>query len=72
MRGGIPLANGDVQLQHPPPWAFPLWNQHDVPRNSTDQMLRSASQAIDQAMAHLWEVKVKFVHVSLSVDRRKI
>lgn len=71
-RGGIPLANGDVQLQRPPPWAFPLWNQHDVPRNSTDQMLRSASQAIDQAMAHLWEVKVKFVHVSLSVDRRNV
>lgn len=71
-RGGIPLANGDVQLQRPPPWAFPLWNQHDVQRNSTDQMLRSASQAIDQAMAHLWEAKVKFVHVSLSVDHQSV
>jgi phosphatidylinositol 4-kinase len=71
-RGGIPLANGDVQLQRPPPWAFPLWNQHDAQRNSTDQMLRSASQAIDQAMTHLWETKVKFVHVSLSVDHRSV
>ncbi|GLJ36817.1 hypothetical protein SUGI_0742710 [Cryptomeria japonica] len=69
-RGGIPLANGDVHLQRPPPWAFPLWNQQDVHRNSTDQMLRSASQAIDQAMTNLWETKVKFVHVSLSVNQQ--
>ena len=71
-RGGIPLANGDVELQRPPPWAFPLWNQHDAPQNSTDQILRSASQSIDQAMVHLWEAKVKFVHVSLSVDSQNI
>ncbi|KAH9311814.1 hypothetical protein KI387_026849, partial [Taxus chinensis] len=69
-RGGIPLANGDVHLQRPPPWAFPLWNHQDVQHNSTDQMLRSASQAIDQAMTNLWEAKVKFVHVSLSVDKQ--
>ena len=30
-------------------------------------MLRAASQAIDRAMTHLWETKVKFVHVGLSV-----
>ncbi|ERN05182.1 phosphatidylinositol 4-kinase beta 1 [Amborella trichopoda] len=65
-RGGIPLANGDAQLQKPPPWAYPL---QDVHHNGTDQMLRSASQAIDQAMAHLWEAKVKFVHVSLSLEK---
>ena len=61
-----------MQLQCPPPWEFPLWNQHDVKHDSTNQMLRSGSQAIDQVMAHLWEAKVKFVHVSLSVVRRKI
>ncbi|CAN6466485.1 unnamed protein product [Victoria cruziana] len=69
-RGGIPLANGDVQLQKPPPWAYPLWNSQDVHHTSTDQMLRSASLAIDQAMTHLWEAKVKFVHVSLSVGKQ--
>eukprot|EP00252_Welwitschia_mirabilis_P027329 TRINITY_DN9356_c0_g2_i1.p1 TRINITY_DN9356_c0_g2~~TRINITY_DN9356_c0_g2_i1.p1 ORF type:complete len:1022 (-),score=253.54 TRINITY_DN9356_c0_g2_i1:426-3416(-) len=69
-RGGIPLANGDVQLHRPPPWAFPLWNQHDTRLSGTDQMLRSASQAIDQAMSHLWEARVKFVHVSLSVQKQ--
>ena len=35
-------------------------------------MLRSSFQSIDQAMAHPWEAKVKFVHVSLSVDRRNV
>ncbi|XP_068652353.1 phosphatidylinositol 4-kinase beta 1-like isoform X2 [Aristolochia californica] len=66
-RGGIPLANGDVQLTKPPPWAYPLWNSHDAYHSGTDRLSRSASQAIDQAMAQLWEAKVKFVHVSLSV-----
>lgn len=35
-------------------------------------MSTSASQAIDQAMAHIWEAKVKFVHVSLSVEKQPI
>ena len=29
---------------------------------------RSTSEVIDQAMAHLWEAKVKLVHVTLSVE----
>lgn len=70
-RKGIPLANGDVQLQRPPPWAYPVWNQTNRQRNNTDAMLRAASQAIDRAMTHLWETKVKFVHVSLSVTERR-
>lgn len=65
--GGIPLANGDVQLQRPPPWAYPVWSQSKMQHNNTDTMLRAASQAIDRAMTHLWETKVKFVHVGLSV-----
>ncbi|KAF6170481.1 hypothetical protein GIB67_031889 [Kingdonia uniflora] len=70
-RGGIPLANGDAQLPKPPPWAYPLWSSQDVYLNgTTDRMLRSTSQAIDQAMAHLWETKVKFVHVSLSAEKQ--
>eukprot|EP00250_Pteridium_aquilinum_P015981 c22872_g1_i3 orf=1049-4555(+) len=67
-QGGIPLANGDVQLQRPPPWAYPVWNQSKMQHNNTDSMLRAASQAIDRAMTHLWETKVKFVHVGLSVS----
>ncbi|MCL7045732.1 hypothetical protein MKW94_005900 [Papaver nudicaule] len=66
-RGGIPLANGDAQLPKPPPWAYPLWSPQDVNSNGTD--LRSASQAIDHAMTHLWETKVKFVNVSLAVEK---
>ncbi|OVA16344.1 Phosphatidylinositol 3-/4-kinase [Macleaya cordata] len=68
-RGGIPLANGDAQLPKPPPWAYPLWSPQDVNSNGTDRMLRSTSQAIDHAMAHLWEAKVKFVNVSLSIEK---
>jgi len=64
------LANGDAQLPKPPPWAYPLWNQFDIHRIETDRMLRSTSQAIDRAMAQLWEAKVKFVNVSLSVEKR--
>lgn len=67
-QGGIPLANGDVQLQRPPPWAYPVWNQSKMQHNNTDSMLRAASQAIDRAMTQLWETKVKFVHVGLSVS----
>ena len=69
-KGGIPLANGDAQLPKPPPWAYPIWSQFDIHRIETDRMLRSTSQAIDRAMAHLWEAKVKFVNVSLSVEKR--
>lgn len=68
-KGGIPLANGDAQLPKPPPWAYPLWSQFDVHGDETDRMLRSTSQAIDKAMAQLWEAKVKFVNVSLSVQK---
>lgn len=69
VKGGIPLANGDVQLQRPPPWAYPL--QPDVQQPNTQQLLRSASKAIDIAMAHLWESKLKVVDVSFSVQPRK-
>ncbi|KAH7415708.1 hypothetical protein KP509_14G057500 [Ceratopteris richardii] len=68
---GIPLANGDVQLPKPPPWAYPVWNQSKMQHNNTDAMLRAASQAIDRAMTHLWETKVKFVHVGLSVSENR-
>lgn len=64
-KGGIPLANGDVLLPKPPPWAYPLWTGQD---NHNDRMSRSASQAIDQAMAQLWDAKVKFVRVNFSVE----
>lgn len=68
VKGGIPLANGDAQLQRPPPWAYPL--QPDVQQPNTQQLLRSASKAIDRAMAHLWESKLKVVDVSFSVQPR--
>lgn len=67
-KGGIPLANGDAFLQKPPPWACPLWTTHEVYRDINDQMSRSTAQAIDRAMTHASEVKVKFVSVSLSVE----
>lgn len=57
-------------MPKPPPWAYPLWTAQEVYRNSNDRMSRSTSQAIDQAMAHLWEAKVKFVQVSFSVENR--
>ncbi|XP_008795239.2 phosphatidylinositol 4-kinase beta 1 isoform X2 [Phoenix dactylifera] len=69
-KGGIPLANGDAQLPKPPPWAYPLWRQYDMHQNVTDRMLMSTSQAIDQAMTQLWEAKVKFVHVSFSIEKQ--
>jgi phosphatidylinositol 4-kinase len=68
-KGGIPLANGDAQLQRPPPWAYPL--QPDIQQPNTQQLLRSASKAIDLAMTHLWETKLKVVDVSFSVQARK-
>ncbi|KAG6476772.1 hypothetical protein ZIOFF_066020 [Zingiber officinale] len=71
-RGGIPLANGDAQLPKPPPWAYPLWSQSDTYNYNGDGMLKSTSQAIDQAMTRLWEAKVKYVHVSLSVEKKLV
>ncbi|CAH9120216.1 unnamed protein product [Cuscuta europaea] len=67
-KGGIPLANGDVLLPKPPPWACPQWTGHDTYHSAHDRMSRSTSQAIDQAMTQLWEAKVKFVCVNLSVE----
>ncbi|XP_062096630.1 phosphatidylinositol 4-kinase beta 1-like [Humulus lupulus] len=69
-RGGIPLANGDALLPKPPPWAYPLWTVQEVYRNSNDRMSSSTAQAIDQAMAHMSEAKVKFVNVKLSLEKR--
>ncbi|KAL3584281.1 hypothetical protein D5086_015342 [Populus alba] len=69
-RGGIPLANGDAFLQKPPPWAYPLWTAQEVYRNSSDRMSRSTAEAIDQAMSHSSEMKMKFVSVSLSVEKQ--
>lgn len=68
-KGGIPLANGNVQLPKPPPWAYPLWSRHETQNYETERMLNSTSQVIDQAMAQLWEAKVKFVNVSFSIEK---
>jgi phosphatidylinositol 4-kinase B len=68
-KGGIPLANRDVQLPKPPPWAYPLWSRHESTNYDSNQMLKSTSQAIDQAMAHLWEAKVSFVTVGFSIEK---
>lgn len=68
-KGGIPLANGDVFLQKPPPWACPVWNGQDMYHSGYDsRMSRSTSQAIDQAMTQFREAKVKFVRVNLSLE----
>ncbi|XP_052196244.1 phosphatidylinositol 4-kinase beta 1 [Diospyros lotus] len=67
-KGGIPLANGDALLPKPPPWAYPLWTAQEIYHSGYDRMSRSTSQAIDQAMAQLWDARVKFVDVSLSVE----
>lgn len=69
-RGGIPLANGDAFLHKPPPWAYPLWTAQEVYRNSTDRMSISTAQAIDQAMTHKPDTKLKFVNVSFSVEKQ--
>ncbi|KMZ63584.1 Phosphatidylinositol 4-kinase beta 1 [Zostera marina] len=74
-RGGIPLANGDAQLPKPPPWAYPLSKQRDINidgSHDTERMLKSTSDAIDQAMSHLWETRIKFVHVSLTVEKQSL
>ncbi|XP_078156587.1 phosphatidylinositol 4-kinase beta 1-like isoform X2 [Carex rostrata] len=68
-KGGIPLANGDVQLPKPPPWAYPLWSRHESTNYDSNHMLKSTSQAIDQAMAHMWEAKVNFVTVGFSIEK---
>ncbi|KAL8166301.1 hypothetical protein V2J09_007800 [Rumex salicifolius] len=68
-RGGIPLANGDALLPKPPPWAYPLGTAHGDYHND-NRMSGSASQAIDRAMDHIWETRVKFVSVNLSVEER--
>ncbi|GER29308.1 phosphatidylinositol 4-kinase [Striga asiatica] len=69
-RGGIPLANRDALLPKPPPWAYPLWTGQDMYHSGYDRMSRSTSDAIDQAMAQLWDAKVKFVHVNFSVEKQ--
>ncbi|XWS33160.1 hypothetical protein CRYUN_Cryun22dG0055300 [Craigia yunnanensis] len=71
-RGGIPLANGDALLPKPPPWAYPLWTAQEVYRNSSDRMSSSTAQAIDQAMTHKSEAKVKFINVSFSVEKQSV
>lgn len=69
-KGGIPLANGDALLPKPPPWAYPLRTGQDMYHSGYDRMSRSTSEAIDQAMAQLWEAKVKFVRVNFSVEEQ--
>lgn len=63
------MANGDALLPKPPPWAYPLWTGQDMYHNGSDRMSSSTSEAIDHAMAQLWEPKVKFVHVNFSVEK---
>ncbi|KAL2342922.1 hypothetical protein Fmac_004207 [Flemingia macrophylla] len=67
-QGGIPLANGDALLQKPPPWAYPLQTAQEVYRNSNDRMSSSTAHAIDQAMTHVSEAKIKFVSANLYVE----
>ncbi|KAK7358828.1 hypothetical protein VNO77_00768 [Canavalia gladiata] len=67
-QGGIPLANGDALLQKPPPWAYPLQTAQEVYRNSNDRMSSSTAHAIDQAMAHVSEAKIKFVSLNFSLE----
>jgi len=62
------LANGDALLQRPPPWAYPLRTAQEVYRNSNDRMSSSTAHAIDQAMTHVSEAKIKFVSVNLSAE----
>lgn len=69
-KGGIPVANGDAFLPKPPPWAYPLAGQDRY--GGYDRMSRSASDAIDQAMAQLWDAKAKVVHITLSVEKQQL
>lgn len=64
------MANGDALLQKPPPWAYPLWTVQEVYRNSNDRMSSSTAHAIDQAMTHTSEAKVKFVTVKISMEKK--
>lgn len=60
-------------MPKPPPWAYPLSKQRDINidgSHGTERMLKSTSDAIDQAMSHLWETRIKFVHVSLTVEKQ--
>ncbi|KAL6521453.1 hypothetical protein OROGR_018022 [Orobanche gracilis] len=68
-RGGIPLANGDALLPKPPPWAYPLSAGQDMCHSGYDRMSRATSEAIDQAMAQMWDAKVRFVHVNFYVEK---
>ncbi|KAG9138366.1 hypothetical protein Leryth_001555 [Lithospermum erythrorhizon] len=67
-KGGIPLANGDAFLPKPPPWAYPLGIGQDMYHSGYEGISGSTSQAFDQAMAQIFEAKVKSVHVNLSVE----
>ncbi|CAM8884087.1 unnamed protein product [Rhodiola kirilowii] len=69
-KGGIPLANGDAISPRPPPWAYPLKNTQETYRNSHDRMSSSTSLAIDQAMAHMRDAKIKFVNVNFTVEKK--
>jgi len=64
------LANGDALLQRPPPWAYPLRTAQEVYRNSNDRMSSSTAHAIDQAMTHVSESKIKFVSVNISTEKQ--
>jgi len=55
-------------MQRPPPWAYPLRTAQEVYRNSNDRMSSSTAHAIDQAMTHISEAKIKFVSVNLSTE----
>lgn len=55
-------------MPKPPPWAYPLAGQDRY--GGYDRMSRSASDAIDQAMAQLWDAKAKVVHLTLSVEKQ--
>lgn len=55
-------------MPKPPPWAYPLAGQDRY--GGYDRMSRSASDAIDQAMAQLWDAKAKVVHLTLSVENQ--
>ncbi|KAL9329755.1 hypothetical protein ACSQ67_004758 [Phaseolus vulgaris] len=50
------------------PWAYPLRTAQEVYRNSNDRMSSSTAHAIDQAMTHVSEAKIKFVSVNLSAE----
>ncbi|KAJ7543072.1 hypothetical protein O6H91_09G024200 [Diphasiastrum complanatum] len=69
-RAGVPVANRDVKLQRPPPWAYPMWNQTDVHKPESEHFLRTASRAIDRAMAHQWETRIKIVDVTLAIGQK--